>query len=507
MKSFIALAILFAASHFAGVNAKAQDSEALRVVNAAVQKLGGEARIRGFKSIYVSGKGTENGSAAGQSYDPSRDSPTAHEEALAVFMDGVRLAYEYKTDRGDGTIRWRRTRFAEGRRTVADLNMRAVYAGPVTFPSIDRNQDARRIPHLLLLEVLANPAGLRYDGMRTDAGRAHDVVTVTLPNTEIPLALYFDKQTELLSKYEYTADFPALGAATIESINDNYHADPALKWFPSGNTIKINGRLWRSVTYRSAMVDSAEAEGMMQLPPDLEGFLTPPGTVKEIAPGVFLAYGLGGSFQPMFIEFKDFVVVVEAPAIQPSPEETPLESIGNMNAVSDELIAKIKQTIPDKPIKYVVITHSHSDHMGGLRAFLADKPTVLTSPGNKEFYQKFVPEFTIETFAQRREISDGIRTIELINVGKNPHTAENIVVYLPKENYLYQGDLFYFGGEATFPARDRMTVMPFFANWLKERGLKPARIYGLHSTLYGTMAHIEKIRAIERLNRMKDGGN
>lgn len=104
----------------------------------------------------------------------------------------------------------------------------------------------------------------------------------------------------------------------------------------------------------------------------------------------------------------------------------------------------------------------------------------------------------IETFENKWVITNGERTVELLNVGENPHTSENIVVYFPQEKYLYQGDLFYFNGEATFPPKDRLTVMPFFANWLKKNNLSPTRIYGFHSILYGTMEHVEKILELSK---------
>lgn len=186
-------------------------------------------------------------------------------------------------------------------------------------------------------------------------------------------------------------------------------------------------------------------------------------------------------------------MAIEAPASHPSVEETPVETIGNINAVSEEFIAKIRRIIPNKPIKYVVLTHAHSDHMGGLKAFIAERPTILTTSNDKAFYTRFVPELKIETFDKKQVISDGKRTVELINVGANPHTEENIVVYLPQEKYLFQGDLFYFNNEATFPAKDRMTVMPFFARWLMKNNLSPARIYGFHSPMFATMEHVEKV--------------
>ncbi len=476
--------------------AAGQDAQAIKVLNAGIDVLGGAERIRSLKSIYYSAKGTEDGSANGQDFLPGKNVPTAHEEKLAVFMDGVRLAYEYKTARGDGTTRWRRYLFGDGRRIVADLGPSAVYASPVKFPSADRDQDARRIPHAFLLEVLANASQLRYIGTRAYDNREHEVISLTLPGAKTPISLYLDKQTKLLSKYEFVTDFPALGSSLVEYVFTDHRPNDRLKWFPTEQRIVVNGKTWRSVKFDRVLADSNEAEAMFQLPPELEGFVAASGSVKEIAKGVYLVYGIGGSYQPMFIEFKDFVVAVEAPALHPSLEDTPVESVGNVDALTREFIEKIKQTVPNKPVKYLVLTHSHSDHMGGLRAFLAERPTILTTPGNRSFYERFAPGMAIVTFDKKKVITDGERTVELFNVGRNPHTEENVAVFLPKENYVFQGDLFYFNNEASFPPRDRMTVMPFFANWLKENDLSPDRIYGFHSPTFGTMRHIEKVRAM-----------
>jgi len=493
MKIFTIILGLGAICLLAIGNVKAQNNEALRVLNAALQTLGGEAEVKSLKSIYVFAKGIEHRSADTQGYAPDQETTTAHEEKLAVFTDGMRLAYEYKTGRHDGSMRWRRIFFTDTRRIVADFTTKAAFASVVKFPSADRNQDARRIPQTFLLEVLANRESLQYLGTKMFENREHEVISVLVPSAKIPILLYFDKKTFLLTKYEYAVDFPALGETTAEYLFSDYQKHPRLRWFAAKQTIKLGGKIWRTMDFEQVAVDSAEAEAMLNLPPELEGFITPAGTIKEIAKGVFLVFGIGGSYQPMFIEFKDFVLAIEAPALHPSLEETPVESITNPNALSEEFIAKIKQTVKNKPIKYVVPTHYHSDHAGGIRAFAAENSTVLTTPGNKTFFGKFAPAMKIETFDNKRIVSDGERTVELINVGANPHTEENIVVYLPQEKYLYQGDLFYFNGDVSFPPKDRFTVMPFFAEWLKKNNLSPARIYGFHSTLFGTMEHIEKI--------------
>jgi glyoxylase-like metal-dependent hydrolase (beta-lactamase superfamily II) len=478
----------------------AENAEGLKILRKGLDALGGETKIRSLRSIYFSAKGTENGVANGQAYQPDKDSPTAHEEKLAVFNDGKRLAYEYKTDRGDGTTRWRRFYFNETQRLVADLGNRTASAAPAQFPNADRDQDARRIPHMLLLETLSASTSVTSPWVRSYDGREQDVISVMLPNTKIPVSIYFDKKTGLLTKYEYTAELPALGQSVVEYIFSGYREHPKLTQFPAAQIIKVNGKIWRSVKIDKAMADSSEADAMLEVSPEMEGFLIPPGTVKQVAKGVYYVYGLSG-FQPMFVEFKDFVVAIEAPANHPSLEETPLETIGDINSVSREFIAKIRETVKNKPIKYVVITHCHSDHMGGLRAFIPENPTVLTSPGNKAFYEKFAPELKVDIFSGKKVITDGERTVELINVGKNPHTEENIIVWFPEEKYLFQGDLFYFNNEPSFPPKDRMTVMPFFANWLKTNDLAPARIYGFHGPLFATMEHVEKVLKISAEKR------
>jgi glyoxylase-like metal-dependent hydrolase (beta-lactamase superfamily II) len=484
-----------------GEQVAAQDARAVQVLDKALAELGGEAKIRSLRSVYFSGKGFEDSTVNAQPYLPGKPARNAHEEKLAVFLDGRRLAYELRTDRGDGTTRWRRFFFPDSRRVVADFINRSVSASNVQYPSSDRDQDARRIPHSLLLEIKDAATTLEYAGTHEDA---YDVITAKLRTAEIQLSLFFDRRTNLLAKYEFTADLPGLGQSRVEYTFDDYRPHDKLGHFPTVHQIKINGGVFRSIKIDSALADSAEADEMLRLPADLEGFITPAGTVREIAKGIYFVYNVGG-FQPMFIEFDTFLMAIEAPANVPVLEETPLENLGRTNVATQEFIAKMRQTVPGKPIKYVVTTHSHADHYGGLRAFIPDKPIVLTTPGNKALYERFVPELKVEVFDKKKTIAEGSMAVDLISVGANPHTEENIVAYFPRERYLFQGDLFYFNGDMTFPARDRMTVMPFFAKWLKQSGLAPARIYGFHSTLFATMEHVQKVLDLSDGDRARKG--
>ena len=52
------------------------------------------------------------------------------------------------------------------------------------------------------------------------------------------------------------------------------------------------------------------------------------------------------------------------------------------------VIAEVKKLVPNKPIKYVVNTHHHFDHAGGLGAFAAEGATIITHDVNKAFLEQ-----------------------------------------------------------------------------------------------------------------------
>jgi glyoxylase-like metal-dependent hydrolase (beta-lactamase superfamily II) len=88
-------------------------------------------------------------------------------------------------------------------------------------------------------------------------------------------------------------------------------------------------------------------------------------TVDKLADGVW--YFATPNAHNWAVEFKDYVVVVEG-----------IGSEARSLAVMDE-IAKV---IPNKPIRYVINTHAHYDHAGGLRTYVAKGVTVVTHEMN-----------------------------------------------------------------------------------------------------------------------------
>lgn len=508
IKIFIIAVVLFFTFPALANKSADEQEEARRIVNQALEKLGGAENLKSLSSIMVKAKGVEHRSAEVQGYSPNKQTKAEHEEIIVSFLDGKHSLFEHKTGRHDGTIRWRRFIYQNNERVVADFITKSAFVSPRQTAQIERLRLARNIPHLILLEALANVSSLQSLGVRTYLGKSHNIVSFKPQDSNSMLLLYLDAGTNLLSKFEYSMDFPVLGDTLVEYTYSSYRQHPKLGWFPASREIKIGGEPYRSVNYTEVSVDVKEASAMFELPDELKGYVTQPGTVIEIAKGVYIAHGLGG-FYPLFVEFKDFVLAIEAPARHPFVESVPADNQAGSSSVTDELIKKIKETVKNKPIKYLAVTHFHTDHAGGARSFIAEGATILTTENNKQFFEKLVDaKFTlvpdrlsanpqplkIEIFKDKRVITDGERTVELINVGANPHTEESIIVYLPKENYIYQGDLFYFNDESSFPSRDRGTVMTFFAQWLKKNNMTPTRIYGFHDISFATMEHVKKIK-------------
>ena len=97
----------------------------------------------------------------------------------------------------------------------------------------------------------------------------------------------------------------------------------------------------------------------------------------------------------------------------------------------------MKKTIPNKPIRYVINSHNHFDHSGGLRACVAEGATILTSTDNKPYYEKVwaMPHTlnpdrlakapkkpVVEAVADKRVLTDGTQILELYHLQGSNHT-------------------------------------------------------------------------------------
>src|SRR6185436_10911303 len=90
-----------------------------------------------------------------------------------------------------------------------------------------------------------------------------------------------------------------------------------------------------------------------------------PARMTKLAPDVYLT---PQSYQSVFVVFDDHVVVLEG---------------GGSTAQTRATVARIREVAPGKPIRYVVTTHFHDDHLAGLRTFIAEGSTIVTTADAK----------------------------------------------------------------------------------------------------------------------------
>jgi len=161
---------------------------------------------------------------------------------------------------------------------------------------------------------------------------------------------------------------------------------------------------------------------------------------EKLADGIW--HVAGGSHNSVAIEMRDHLVLVEAPL-----------NDGRTQPVIDA----VKALAPGKPIRYVINSHVHFDHAGGLRAAVADGATVVTQAGNVAFFERafatssqIAPDRLTQSGKRaaflavndKATLSDGTRTIDIHRIADSVHNDAFLMVHLPKEKILIEADAY-----------------------------------------------------------------
>jgi glyoxylase-like metal-dependent hydrolase (beta-lactamase superfamily II) len=121
-------------------------------------------------------------------------------------------------------------------------------------------------------------------------------------------------------------------------------------------------------------------------------------------------------------------------------------------------VAEIRK-VTNQPIKYLVYSHHHFDHIAGGRAFKDAGATVVALKRTQERLAQIRDPHTVmpdEVFDGHRTITLGDTTLELTYVGLN-HSDSSLVMRLPKEKVLFAVDFIPVG---SFPGRGMIDSYP-----------------------------------------------
>lgn len=459
--------------------AERSQATARAVLDRAVAVLGGAEALRAIEVVRLQLNGENWPRLQMPTAAPPFEAGTQQETLLVDFKNN-RMRLEQRVSgagfTGDNTIV---IQSGQG----ANYDNRAHTITPIPVAQSSQQQFVqyyRRLPQLLLRQALDRASTLRSLGQDTLDGRSQDVFTFVMADTQ-QVAVYVDSASGLVSKYELLFVDPFTGDEASEIMFGDYTRQGASQ-VPQTWSVRqageVTARLRLKIDFNPAITDQSfdvAASGYTRvaaLPDNLEE------QIEQLADGVFVIQNVAGQNQNTFaVAFKDYIVAVEAPG---------------SSAGADEVIARIKAAIPGKPIRYVAMTHHHGDHIGGLRSFIAEGATVITTLSNREVVEALAaapqadrlaknprqPEFL---FVERgkRVITDGSRTLQLLDIGPNPHAREMVVAYLPKERVVFQGDLFFVPANDA-PAGPPQASTVSFAKKLQELKLGVDRIASVH---------------------------
>jgi glyoxylase-like metal-dependent hydrolase (beta-lactamase superfamily II) len=292
-------------------------------------------------------------------------------------------------------------------------------------------------PQWHLAHALEQSQSLHWEGESVFDGQRENVVSYT-DEFKGHHRLFLNSTTHLLREVSTEPQLTRFGEGFGPRIVFENYQRQGLYWTPMKVTIVQNS--WTIITSHLLSIRRDFDRALSDA-----DFAPPPGTVEvdqksfdlhvsKVAPSVYFVENASPDYNSMFVVFTDYVVVVEAPS---------------SDSDSTKVMAAIRETAPGKPIRYIVPTHFHEDHIGGLRAYLREGATVVTTPGNLRFMEMFMKRLkatqpqiklpAVEVIDGKRRFSDGIVTLDLLNV-PSAHVDEMVVPFIPSEGIVYVAD-------------------------------------------------------------------
>jgi glyoxylase-like metal-dependent hydrolase (beta-lactamase superfamily II) len=471
------------------------------VLMRGIEATGGLDSIRALQDVTIQLSGARHLRGQSLRADPPYDTP-ASTGSLVFDVRNGRLRWEEQGSFSAG-FPFHTVIVTDGRqRFAADMRQRTVTPGGNAALSAHQ-PFLERLPHHILVDQLDRLATLRWVGETTVDGVRYNVISAAGPagpgGQPFVRNFFFDARTGLLAKIETVGPDPFAGDAVQEVVFADYRRyGPVM--IPSRRTQRVAGDVVQDHRYADVRVNTRPGDSVFARPAGLTELsqatnAPQPERFTQVAPGIHLLENAAPGYNMLVAEMADHLVVVDAP---------------NNSTVTERAIATIKRNIAGKPIRYVVPTHHHGDHAGGLRAFIAEGATVVTTPGNASLFRRMatgpphtlradalsraprVP--TIETFIGRRVFTDGTRTLELRDIGPGPHAQELLIAYVPSAGIVFQGDLLNAGNDGSLVAGNDVTA--HFEQWLDRSGLDVRTILGVHSP---ARTRAELRRAVEMM--------
>jgi glyoxylase-like metal-dependent hydrolase (beta-lactamase superfamily II) len=420
-------------------------------------------------SIQISGHGSDY--VVGQAYDASSPWPRFTLPSFVLTIDYAAAALRSERTRlqGESPARGgalqplvgeqRLIQFLAGQQTwnqVGELPTPAGTGGAIRGESPGLGLHTPTPFEERLLQIWLTPQGFIKAAMANQAVTRTETIrgtTKTIVSFTTPIKLKLEgtlNERHLLERIETWIDHPVLGDTMIEAVFLNYKDFNGIT-FPTQIIHREGGYPAFDLTVTEVKPNVAAAiavpAGVRQIPEAAPGPIDP----QKISEGVWL---FPGGNQSVAVEFRDHIVMVDAPSDE---------------ARSIAVIEALKKVIPGKPIKYVVNTHLHFDHVGGLRTYAAEGATIITQRDNVPYFEQiFANPRTINpdrlARSGRKAVFEGVlgsrtlgdsgsRQLVLYHYPGNAHNSGMLMAFLPREHILIEADSYIPGRpDAAHPA-------------------------------------------------------
>ena len=382
-----------------------------------------------LNSIQFSGSGTNY--AFGQAYTPGGPWPRFEVKTYTAAIDYRTPAMRLEMLRAQGEHPPKgggAQPFATDQRTIQVVSGQNAWSEGGAQPAPNRGAESER-----LRQIWLTPHGVVKAAMASGVQADGNTINFKAEGRDVKATL---NDQNLVERVEYLTTNSVVGDVPVEVTYSDYAKFGDIQ-FPRHIVEKQDGFPTLDITITDVQPNAAIS---LPVPANVASAPAPPAapmaTIEKVGNGLWSLNGAGT--RSLAVEFADHIVMLEGPT-----------SDARSKVVND----LVRKTVPNKPITYVVNTHAHYDHAGGLREYVAEGITVITHESNKAFYEQAwarprTVEDTaptsnkpmIETVGDKRVLSDQTRTVELYFLGNHQHHSGQLIAYLPKERILMYGD-------------------------------------------------------------------
>src|SRR6266481_3434114 len=476
------------------------------LVKQAVDALGGADALRAVKTLVL--KADAKHWEPGQSNSVNGESRFLGDSTMTASVDyankdGVSVRFDWDRDMKYPAVE--KLKYSEIRYpTYGAVVDEKGEAKPMSGIRLAANlREGGRGSPLLLLGALDSPQ--RVSAIEDQKLGNQTLPAVAYTNGPNKYVIMFDRATKLPAAVRTRDEDNIWGDANYDMILSDWRTVGGIK-VAFARSYKLNDMEVQRLTYKEITANATIAPATFAIPDavkaaakpaatgnvpyqwvirriflgrftDSDSVYFPPGgsfKLVELAPNVQMVQG--GGANNLIVNMKDGLAVFDAPVDE-----------GQSKWVIDAAKAKY----PGKPIKYLVLTHHHMDHTGGMRTYVAEGATVIVPSPDKGYFEKDVrsPHTVVPDDLQKRPrtpefievkdqmtLKDDTSEIHLYYI-PNPHVQGMLIGHIVTGNIVYVTDLISPRGPI-----ERSEATASVGELLRKKSISGALIAGGHGT-------------------------